>query len=71
MAERNDTIAVLGCGLIGQRWPVLFSAYGYDVVGWDSTPEPLSVMQESIARCRDQIRIASASRLKEGVRDME
>ncbi|WP_354128330.1 3-hydroxyacyl-CoA dehydrogenase NAD-binding domain-containing protein [Bradyrhizobium sp. i1.15.2] len=66
MTARNGTIAVLGCGLIGQSWSALFTAYGYDVVGWDPMPKSISSMQERVTRCRDQICIPSASRLKQG-----
>lgn len=29
------TVAVIGCGLIGESWAALFRAHGYDVVAWD------------------------------------
>lgn len=51
----NGTIAVLGCGLIGQSWSALFTAYGYDVVGWDPAPKSQSLLQEAISRCQKQV----------------
>ncbi|WP_247411503.1 3-hydroxyacyl-CoA dehydrogenase NAD-binding domain-containing protein [Bradyrhizobium sp. 150] len=66
MTGRNATIAVLGCGLIGQSWSALFTAYGYNVVAWDPMPKRQSAMQEGIARCREQIRISPALPSKQG-----
>ncbi len=31
----GNYIAVIGCGLIGESWSALMSAYGHDVVAWD------------------------------------
>ncbi|OSI76100.1 3-hydroxyacyl-CoA dehydrogenase [Bradyrhizobium canariense] len=55
MTARNSTVAVLGCGLIGQSWSALFTAYGYDVVAWDPKPQSLSAILDGIARYREQI----------------
>ncbi|MDF0498879.1 3-hydroxyacyl-CoA dehydrogenase NAD-binding domain-containing protein [Bradyrhizobium yuanmingense] len=66
MTDQKYTVAVLGCGLIGQSWAALFTAYGYDVIGWDPEPKPLSVLQGQIARSRDQVRVPETARLKKG-----
>jgi carnitine 3-dehydrogenase len=34
-----ETVAVVGCGLIGQSWAALFLAHGYDVRAWDPSEE--------------------------------
>ncbi|MFK4380888.1 3-hydroxyacyl-CoA dehydrogenase NAD-binding domain-containing protein [Bradyrhizobium sp. USDA 223] len=66
MTDRKHTVAVLGCGLIGQSWAALFTAYGYDVIGWDPAPKSLSAIQDQIARSRDQVRLPEIARLKRG-----
>jgi 3-hydroxyacyl-CoA dehydrogenase len=35
MAETSETIAIIGCGLIGESWSALFTAYGHEVTVWD------------------------------------
>ena len=47
MSTRNDTIAVLSCRPIGESWSALFTAYGYDVVGWNPMPKSQSPIARS------------------------
>jgi 3-hydroxyacyl-CoA dehydrogenase len=35
----NDPVAIVGCGLIGRAWAIVFSRAGYDVRLWDARPE--------------------------------
>lgn len=62
MADLNKKIAVLGCGLIGQSWSALFTAFGYDVAAWDPSSSSTASLEEKIARSREQIRMAGRPR---------
>ncbi|MFN4155866.1 MAG: 3-hydroxyacyl-CoA dehydrogenase NAD-binding domain-containing protein [Paracoccaceae bacterium] len=42
----NRTIAVVGCGLIGESWAALFLHHGFDVLAWD----PNDVARDSFAQ---------------------
>jgi 3-hydroxyacyl-CoA dehydrogenase len=57
MADLNKKIAVLGCGLIGQSWSALFTAFGYDVAAWDPSYSTTASLEENIARSREQVRM--------------
>ena len=35
MQDQNLTVAVIGCGLIGQSWSALFAGHGHRVIAWD------------------------------------
>ncbi len=56
MAETSECIAVIGCGLVGQSWAALFTAYGYDVALWDPAPLGLDMLAERVSQARAQVR---------------
>ncbi|TIU71853.1 MAG: 3-hydroxyacyl-CoA dehydrogenase, partial [Mesorhizobium sp.] len=62
MTGERGTIAVLGCGLIGQSWSALFTAHGYNVVGWDPASISQSAIEQAIAKSRAQIRMQGTDR---------
>jgi 3-hydroxyacyl-CoA dehydrogenase len=48
MAETSETIAIIGCGLIGESWSALFTAYGHDAAVWDRASPALAPVLERI-----------------------
>ncbi|MDG2535936.1 3-hydroxyacyl-CoA dehydrogenase NAD-binding domain-containing protein [Sphingomonas sp. HITSZ_GF] len=48
-------IAILGCGLIGESWAGLMTAYGHDVILWDPAGAALVGIEERIARLRAEV----------------
>jgi len=50
MGPREASIAVIGCGVIGESWSALFLAYGYDVHAWDPNPEVRARFAQRIER---------------------
>jgi 3-hydroxyisobutyrate dehydrogenase-like beta-hydroxyacid dehydrogenase len=51
MAETSETIATIGCGLIGESWSALFTAYGHEVTVWDRASPALAPLLERIPEC--------------------
>jgi carnitine 3-dehydrogenase len=39
IASRKVSVAVIGCGVIGESWSALFLTHGHDVYAWDPSPE--------------------------------
>lgn len=56
MSETGKTIAVIGCGLIGESWSALFTAHGHDVLAWDPSAKALDGFAERVERSRGQVR---------------
>jgi carnitine 3-dehydrogenase len=56
MAKLGNTIAVIGCGLIGQSWSALFACYGYDVKAWDPAADWAPRFQAAVEKARAQVR---------------
>lgn len=48
MPEKNS-VAVLGCGLIGASWTALFLRAGHDVRAWDPDPQVLAGFRERVS----------------------
>lgn len=55
VSEAPVTVAVLGCGLIGQSWTALFTAHGIDVVAWDPAPAMREQLTKRSAAFRAQL----------------
>ena len=56
MVGQRDTVAVVGCGLIGESWTALFSAFGHDVIAWDASPAVMEGFSERVEHAREQVR---------------
>ena len=56
MDDRRETIAVVGCGLIGESWSALFTAYGHPVMAWDPSPGVLDGFAGRVERARALVR---------------
>jgi 3-hydroxyacyl-CoA dehydrogenase len=72
------SIAVIGCGLIGESWAALFVAHGYDVYAWDPLPQvrqgfssrllrPLAQLKALGGAAREHGRLIVAETLAEAV----
>ena len=66
MNNRDNTIAVIGCGLIGQSWSALFLSYGYDVKAWDPAPNWALNFQPAVEKAREQVRLLRPEPKTEG-----
>ncbi|HEY0920130.1 3-hydroxyacyl-CoA dehydrogenase NAD-binding domain-containing protein [Devosia sp.] len=66
MAQQNNTIAVIGCGLIGQSWAALFAGYGFDVRAWDPAANWQAGFEASVAAALEQVRVLRRSAHAEG-----
>lgn len=53
--EARQSVAIVGCGLIGASWAALFSAHGYSVRLWDPAPGYPDRVGRQIAAARDQL----------------
>lgn len=56
MSELDKTVAVLGCGLIGESWAALFVSHGLDVLAWDPNPAVLEGFAARLERPLAQLR---------------
>ena len=56
MAQGPETIAIIGCGLIGESWSALFTAHGHDVAVWDPASPAAEPLLERVERARRQVR---------------
>lgn len=54
--QSTTSVAVLGCGLIGESWSALFLAHGLDVVAWDPDDGVLSALPERVEPLLAQLR---------------
>src|ERR1700760_4012590 len=67
MAETSETIAIIGCGLIGESWSALFTAYGHDVTVWDRASPALAPLLEHVENARRRVHgIGAQDTTKEG-----
>jgi carnitine 3-dehydrogenase len=55
MVAQRDTVAVVGCGLIGESWTALFIAFGHDVIAWDESPAVMEGFSERVEHARKQV----------------
>ncbi len=51
----KEKIAIIGCGLIGDSWAALMTAYGHDVAAWDPSPEVLADFEVRVNAARAQV----------------
>lgn len=51
----EKTVAVLGCGLIGESWAALFLAHGLDVTAWDPDSTRLGDFSQRVERPLQQL----------------
>ncbi len=51
----QQTVAIVGCGLIGASWAALFSTHGYSVHLWDPSPGYSERARSQIAAARGQL----------------
>jgi carnitine 3-dehydrogenase len=56
VVEQRDTVAVVGCGLIGGSWAALFTAFGHDVIAWDASPAVMDGFLQRVELAREQVR---------------
>ena len=47
---KNEKIGIVGSGLIGKSWAMIFAASGYEVSMYDSDPNQLSKVGPDIAK---------------------
>ena len=52
----NETVAVVGSGLIGASWAALFLAHGMTVRAWDPNPEALQTLRARVRVAVRQLR---------------
>ena len=57
----GNHIAVIGCGLIGESWSALMSAYGHDVVAWDPSGHSAERFFERVDPARAQVRATDSA----------
>ncbi|RBP11365.1 3-hydroxyacyl-CoA dehydrogenase [Roseiarcus fermentans] len=58
MNSRRGLVAVIGCGLIGESWAGLMTAYGHDVLAWDPSHKALDGFVKRVGAARAQAREA-------------
>jgi carnitine 3-dehydrogenase len=56
MSGQKRTVAVIGCGLIGESWSALLTAYGHDVVAWDPSANAFDGFADRVDVARAQVR---------------
>lgn len=55
MAVQPGTVAVIGCGLIGESWSALLTAYGHDVIAWDPSANAFNGFVDRVDSARTQV----------------
>jgi carnitine 3-dehydrogenase len=55
MAVQPGTVAVIGCGLIGESWSALLTAYGHDVIAWDPSANAFNGFVDRVDSARAQV----------------
>lgn len=61
-----SSVAVLGCGLIGQSWSALFLVHGLDVVAWDPDGGVLAALPERVEPLLGQLRALGSTATRPG-----
>jgi carnitine 3-dehydrogenase len=51
----SEQVAIIGCGLIGDSWAALMTAYGHDVVAWDPSAAVMADFEARVAKARAQV----------------
>ena len=46
----SDKVAIIGSGLIGKSWAMIFAAAGYKVSMYDSDPDQLAKVRPDVAK---------------------
>ncbi|KAA0578268.1 3-hydroxyacyl-CoA dehydrogenase [Azospirillum sp. B21] len=54
--QATTSVAVLGCGLIGESWSALFLAHGLDVAAWDPDGGVLAALPQRVEPLLAQLR---------------
>ncbi|MBW4982775.1 3-hydroxyacyl-CoA dehydrogenase [Mameliella sp. CS4] len=62
----TETIAIIGAGLIGRSWSVLFARAGFDVQVWDVDPAVLERFPQDLARLCDTLQAEGLLEDREG-----
>lgn len=57
----GNHIAIIGCGLIGESWAALMSAYGHDVLAWDPSIPGAEAFFGRVEQARAQVRAVDPS----------
>lgn len=60
------SVAVLGCGLIGESWSALFLAHGLDVVAWDPDRGVLAALPDRVEALLGQLRALGSTAARSG-----
>jgi L-gulonate 3-dehydrogenase len=56
MADAKEKVALVGAGLVGQAWAIVFGRAGYDVMLYDAEPGALKRARDGIAARLDDLR---------------
>ncbi|CAL4869344.1 L-carnitine dehydrogenase (plasmid) [Asticcacaulis sp. MM231] len=51
----KERIAIIGCGLIGDSWAALMTAFGHDVTAWDPSPRMTADFETRVDKARKQV----------------
>lgn len=51
----KERIAIIGCGLIGDSWAALMTAYGHEVTAWDPSPDVMADFEARVEKARAQV----------------
>lgn len=51
----KERIAIIGCGLIGDSWAALMTAYGHEVTAWDPSPNVMADFEARVEKARVQV----------------
>ncbi|CAO3441072.1 3-hydroxyacyl-CoA dehydrogenase NAD-binding domain-containing protein [Azospirillum endophyticum] len=64
--QSTMSVAVLGCGLIGESWSALFLAHGLDVIAWDPDGGVLAALPERVEPLLGQLRALGSTAARPG-----
>jgi len=51
----RETVAIIGCGLIGDSWTALMTAHAHGVTAWDPSPAVLADFEARVEKARAQV----------------
>lgn len=54
-SRQAKIVAVIGCGLIGESWSALMTAYGHDILAWDPSQKALDGFAKRVGVARAQV----------------